>query len=148
MLTRSCSFRMGARTFAIGAMAVNLAVLLTVADAQELPSLRQGMWEFKRTVDVGPGKTQTITTKKCTNPTDDMKKQNDMLTKTGCTFSSPTKSGTSYRFTSQCTVQGVPMQSASVISVDSDSAYRVDVDLQAGGQKTKEQLIARRIGDC
>jgi len=106
------------------------------------------MWEFNRTITDASGKTQTITTKKCTNPTDDMRKQNDMLTKAGCKFSAATRSGSAYSVTSQCNIQGVAAQSKSVISVDGDAAYQVNVESQQGGATTKELLVARRIGDC
>ncbi len=131
-----------------GTLAAGLATLATAAGAQELPSFRKGMWEFNRTIDGGAGKTQTLTTKKCASPTDDMRKQNEMLVKAGCKFSPATKSGASYSFTSQCNIKGVSAQSKSVISVDGDSAYKVNVESQQGGQNTKELLVAKRIGDC
>ena len=106
------------------------------------------MWEFNRTIAGVSGKTQTTTTKKCVNPTDDMRKQKDMLTKAGCKSSPVTKSGSSYRFTSDCSIQGIAVQSQSVISVDDDTAYKVNIESQQGGEKTKELLVAKRIGDC
>ena len=39
-------------------------------------------------------------------------------------------------------------RSTSVISVESDSAYRVEVDVVTDGQSSKERLVAKRIGDC
>jgi hypothetical protein len=136
------------RRIIAGAMAVGLATLGPVCRAEELPQFRKGVWEFNRTMAGPSGRTQTVATKKCTSPTDDMKKQNDMLAKAGCKFSAVTRSGSSYTFTSQCSVQGVSAQSKSVISVDSDAAYKVDVESQQGGEKIKEILVARRIGDC
>ncbi|MBI5611642.1 MAG: hypothetical protein HY942_01020, partial [Gammaproteobacteria bacterium] len=100
-----------------GTLAASLAALATAVAAQELPSFRKGIWEFNRTVDSGAGKPQTLTTKKCASPTDDMRKQNEMLAKAGCKFSPATKSGASYSFSSQCTVNGVSAQSKSVITV-------------------------------
>jgi hypothetical protein len=150
MPVQTLSFPWPSKRFVIrGAVAASLATLAAVAMAQEFPVFRKGLWEFNRTVDGGgTGKTQTMTTKKCADPTNDMKKQNAMLTKVGCTFSPVAKHGTSYTFTSQCNVQGVSAQSKSVISVEGDSAYRVNVESRQGGQGTKELLVARRIGDC
>jgi uncharacterized protein affecting Mg2+/Co2+ transport len=130
------------------AVASALLSLAPTALAQDLPAFRKGLWEFTRTIEGGAGKTQKITTRQCTNPTDDMKKQNDMLTKAGCKFSPVAKSGNAYRFTSQCSIQGVSAQSKSVLTAEGDSAYRVNVESQHGGQSTKELLVARRIGDC
>lgn len=136
------------RVFIYGIVAGGLASLATASLAEDPPAFRKGMWEFNRTVDSGTAKSQTMTTKECTDPTDDMKKQDDMLTKAGCKMSPVTKSGNSYSFTSQCSIQGVDLQSKSVLSVESDAAYTVNVESQQGGQITKEVLVARRIGDC
>lgn len=146
MLTQRLGFICTCRPLLIGGViAVSLAALAIVSDAQDLPGFRKGMWEFTRTVDNGSGKPQTISTWKCTNPTDDMRKQNEMLTKAVCKFSPITRSETSYSFTAQCQIQGVSAQSKSVISVDSDDAYKVTVESHQGGQSAKEQ---RSTGDC
>jgi hypothetical protein len=116
--------------------------------ADDLPTFRKGMWEFNRTVGNEPSKPLTLNIKKCTNPSEDMKKQNSLLTKAGCTFSPITKSGTSYSFTATCKMGGVSGQSKSVISVDSDSSYKINVESQSAGKTTKELLVAKRIGDC
>jgi hypothetical protein len=149
MLTQRLRFIGACKPLLIGGViAASLTALVIVSDAQNLPVFRKGIWEFTRTVDKGSGKPQTIRTRKCTNPTDDMKKQNEMLTKAGCKFSPVTRSGTSYSFTAQCNIQGGSAQSKSVISVDSDDAYKVTVESHQGGQSAKEILVAKRTGDC
>jgi hypothetical protein len=127
-----------------------LVFFANVTKAEEMPTFRQGMWEFKRTVDNAgrPGKPQTMETKKCTDPSQDMKKQRETLSKAGCKFSPVSKSGNSYTFTTECTVQGVAGQSKSLITVENDSAYGVKVESRMGTQITKELLLARRTGDC
>lgn len=129
-------------------LATALAVLTSVTRAQELPVFRQGLWEFTRTAVDADGKKQTMTTNKCSSPTDEMKKQNKMLTDAGCHFSPVTKRGTVYDFTAQCTVQGVRMQSKSVIVVHGDSAYDVTIQTEGGGQHSRERLVAKRMGEC
>ncbi len=131
-----------------GAMTLGLVTTASVSEAQELPTFRRGLWEFNRTIEGASAKTQTMATKKCTNPTDDMRKQNDTLTKAGCKFSPTARSGSAYSFSSQCNIQGISAHSKSVISPDGDSAYTVTIDSQQDGQATKEVLVARRIGDC
>jgi hypothetical protein len=42
----------------------------------------------------------------------------------------------------------VPIESKSVITVEGDSAYKVDVESKQGSKTTREQLFARRLGDC
>jgi hypothetical protein len=121
-----------------------------VAHSDDLPAFRRGMWEFNRTMEGagGQGKSQTITSKKCTNPTEDMKRQNEMLSKVGCKFSLITRSGNTFSFTSDCTLQGTSAQGKTVVSVENDSAYTVNIETRQGKQVTKETLSARRIGEC
>jgi Protein of unknown function (DUF3617) len=131
--------------------AVALLLCLSArAFAAELPPLRKGMWEFNRTVEgQGPGgKAATMTNKKCTDPSADMKRMTDLLSKQGCKFSAPSAKANVYSFSSECQVQGVAMQSQSVITVESDSSYTVQVSANGGGRSTKELLVAKRVGDC
>lgn len=128
-----------------------LCLLVVAASAlADLPPLRKGMWEFKRTVEGqgAGGKPVTLTNKKCTDPTADMKRINELLTKQGCKFSQVSSKGNTHSFTSSCQVKGVPMQSRSVVTVQSDSAYTVQVSSSGGGRSTKETLTAKRVGDC
>jgi len=120
------------------------------AHAQEPPPFRKGMWEFERT-----GGPQRLHTTQCTDPTADMKRQNDMMAKAGqCKFSTPQRSGNTYTFSADCEMQSpqgakISFRSTSVMTVESDSAYRVEVTTTGGpGPTLKELLTARRIGDC
>lgn len=124
-----------------------LASPAMTAMADDLPVFRKGLWEFNRTDDASGGQPQTMKTQKCVDPTEDMKKQDQMLAQAGCK-SSGSRTGDKYSVSADCVVQGVAMQSKSVVTVESDSAYRIDVESQQGGKATKEVLIARRIGDC
>jgi hypothetical protein len=45
-------------------------------------------------------------------------------------------------------MQGISMQSQSIVTVESDSAYTVQVTGSRGGRATKELLVAKRVGDC
>ncbi len=129
---------------------VGAAMASAAALADELPVLAPGMWEFKRTVESqgAGGKPMNVENRKCTDPTAEMRKSNDMLAKQGCTFTPVSKSGATYTFTSDCRIQGVRYQSRSVITVESGSAYRVDVTSSGSGPSTKEVLVAKRTGDC
>jgi hypothetical protein len=114
----------------------NMAALLCatalpcVALADDLPSFRPGLWEFKRSVEGTNGAGKPLNTKQ------------------GCKASSVVKSGNAYSFTTDCQIQGVPMQSRSVVTVESDSAYKVDVTSKGGARSTTEALVAKRIGEC
>jgi len=133
----------------ISILAALLANAATAA-AQEWPALRHGMWEFNRSIEtVGKaGKPQTVQTKECTHPTDEMKRQNDMLSKAGCKFSPLARAGNVYTYSALCRMQGIAGTSKSVLTVDGDSAYTIRVESDFGGEATRELLQARRTGDC
>ena len=124
-----------------------LSMLAMTAAADDLPVFRKGLWEFDRSVDGGDGKPVGLMTQKCTNPTEDMKKKNEEARGT-CKMSPVARSGNLYTFSAECTILGVSMQSKSVITAESDSAYRVDVESLQDGITTRELLNAKRIGDC
>jgi len=129
----------------VGAITVSFTAL-----AEDLPTFKPGMWEFKRTVEgEGAGdKPMKLENKECTDPTAEMKKMNDKLAKQGCKFTPISRSGSTYSLSSDCQIQGMQFQSRSVITVESDSAYRVDVSSTGAGASTKELLIAKRVGEC
>jgi uncharacterized protein DUF3617 len=116
--------------------------------AEQLPDFRPGLWEFKRSVDSGDGKPATLTNQKCTSPTDDMNRKTQSMATSGCQASPVTRSGNIYSFSFKCTLQGVPVESKSVITFENESAYKVDVQSKQGTRTSREQLDARRVGDC
>jgi hypothetical protein len=124
------------------------ALALPAFAADELPAFRAGLWEFKRSVDGGDGRPATLTNRKCTNPTEDMQRKTETMIAAGCKPTPVTKSGNLYSFSFKCKLQGVDIQSKSLITVESDSAYKVDAESKQGGKTTREQLDARRIGNC
>ena len=116
--------------------------------ADDLPALRQGLWKFQRTV---AGK--KIETTKCASPTEDMKKMNATLEKSGCRFSPVKKSGNVYISTADCSMKmpsGATMssRSTSVLTVVSEISYKIEIDVVTDGKSSKELLDAQRIGDC
>ena len=138
---------------AAGSAAASLLVALAVvtagvARADEPPAFRQGLWQFDRTVGG-----QKLQTKSCTNPSEDMKRQNAILEKGGCKSSPSKRTGNAYTFTVDCTVtppgsDPVKVLSTSVMTVESDSAYDVDITTTGAGISTQERLVARRVGEC
>ena len=129
-----------------GLVAVALAAPSLAAD---YPVFRQGLWEFNRTLQAQAGaKAQTVATKRCIDPTADMKRQNQMLSKQGCTFSPITAKGNVYTFSSDCRMQGLAVRSTSVITAESETAYTLQVTSSGSEGASQEKLVARRIGDC
>jgi len=134
---------------AAASLLVGLAVVVAdLARADEPPVFRQGLWQFDRTVGG-----QKLQTKSCTNPSEDMKRENAILEKGGCKSSPSKRSGNAYTFTVDCTItppgsDPMNVRSTSVVTVESDSAYDVDITTTGAGVSTQERLVARRVGDC
>lgn len=131
------------------AIPILLAGLAMPAGAADpLPQFKPGLWEFKRSVDGGDGRPATLTNQKCTSPTDDMHKKTESMALAGCQPSPVTRTGNLYSFSLACTLQGVAIESRSVITAEGDSAYKVDAETKQGSRTTRELLVARRLGDC
>ncbi len=124
------------------------SIALPALAAEQLPDFRPGLWEFRRSVDSGDGKPAMLTSQKCTSPTDDMNRKTESMATSGCHASPVSRSGNIYSFSFKCTLQGVPVESKSVITVENESAYKVDVETKQGSRTSREQLDARRVGDC
>jgi Protein of unknown function (DUF3617) len=136
------------RIVAIGTALLVSTLLCGPALAEDLPALRQGMWKFQRTVGG-----EKIESTQCVNPTEDMRKMNAKLEKSGCRFSPVKKSGNVYTYTADCSIKmpsGATMnsRSTSVMTVASESSYKIEIDAVTDGQASKEQLVAQRTGDC
>jgi len=149
MEPRTGSFRHRKRMIVATVTAILISTLASgPVLAEDLPALRQGLWKFQRTV-AG----EKIETTKCTSPTEDMKKMNAMLEKSGCRFSPFKKSGNVYTYTADCSMKmptGATMssRSTSVMTVVSERSYKIEIDVVTDGQSSKELLVAQRVGDC
>lgn len=86
-------------------------------------------------------------TKQCTNPIDDMEKQNEMLNRGRCKSSPIVRSGHVYTYSAACKMQAPSETSKSVLTDEGDSACTIRVDSDVGGETTRGLLSARRIGD-
>ena len=142
----------GIRSVMIGwAMAGALALVFGAA-AQEPPAFRKGLWEFTRTVEGTGQPKNTVTRKVCTSPTEDMRRGREQSAKAGCQLSETHRAGNTYRYTATCVLQNGKITSNQILTTQADSGYTVKIDSSGtvGGQtvSTKEELIAKRLGDC
>jgi hypothetical protein len=127
-----------------------LSTLATSAVAEEWPSLRPGLWEFTRTMvsSRAPGKPRVVKATRCVDPVADMKQQNARLTRAGCAFSPMVRHGNTYTFSSECKLAGMVVRSKSLLTVVSPTAYRLHVETSEDGAPGKEDMVARRVGEC
>jgi len=131
---------------------LGLALLATtalagLAGAAEMPAFRTGIWEYERTL--GSSK---FVAKECGNPSQEMRSHNASLEKLGCKLSPLTQQGSTYTFTSECAIKlpsGVSSSSAtSIITADSDDAYRLELRETNRGVTSEEIIVAHRVADC
>jgi hypothetical protein len=120
------------------------------ARADDWPSLRPGMWSFTRTIQSAnaPGKPRVVKSTRCVDPVADMKQQNARMTRAGCTVTPIVRRGSTFMYSAQCKLAGMTVNSKSVLTVESPTAYRLHVDTLEDGVAGKEDLVARRVGDC
>lgn len=116
--------------------------------AQDWPVLRQGRWQFDRTIEgMGPAP-QKVSRTECIDPTANFRRQQEQLARAGCTVTPPTRRGDDYRYTARCTLAGTATVSESVMTVTGPDGYTVRVASTVDGKATREVLVARRLGDC
>ena len=117
------------------------------AAAAEMPQFRHGMWEYERTSGGN-----RYAAKECGDPAQAMRANNASLEKIGCRFSPVTHEGSTYTFTSECAIKlpsGVySSRTRSVLTVQGDSAYRLEVRETRQGSTTEETVVAHRVADC
>jgi hypothetical protein len=120
------------------------------AQEAEWPTFRPGRWEFTRTIEKlgGPFKPTTLTRTGCHDPTSEMKKQNDFLTRSGCRVSPIVRRGDVYTFSASCTVEGRSSTTNSSLTAQGQDGYTVEIESRIGEEATREKLSARRLGDC
>ena len=128
-----------------------LVALLTaapwVARADEVPLLRQGLWEFQR---VAGGNKFAAT--ECIDPSEDLRRQHTALEKMGCNVSPALRAGSTYTYTADCSVKlpsgAVTFSTISVLTAESETAYRIENRLTSQGGTSNETITAQRVADC
>jgi hypothetical protein len=134
---------------AIIAAILGTALAAGAANAQQLPTLRAGLWETSRTIESPTnGETpRTLHATECTSPNDGMRERQEMLEKIGCTLSPLARSGNTYTFSAVCG-DSATETTKSILTVENDSAYSIRIESTIGGTPSQELLRATRVGDC
>ena len=128
-----------------------LVALLTaapwVACADEVPLLRQGLWEYQRTAGLNK-----FAATECIDPSEDLRRQHAALEKMGCKLSPALRAGSTYTYTADCSVKlpsgAVTFSTVSVLTAESDTAYRIENRLTNQGGTSNETITAQRVADC
>lgn len=135
---------------------IMLLVYDSATSAEEFPTLRPGLWEYKRTTQRSDQAwvPKDIVERACGDPTDTLKQQSAAFTKLGCVMTvEQTETDNTYGLTADCTMKnGQKVHSRSVTTFEGDSQYTSAIDssgwLSGVPVQFAERVIAKRIGDC
>jgi uncharacterized protein DUF3617 len=143
----SCFARRQARLMTLLALGSAFAAVALPARADDVPSLRRGLWEYQKTA----GANRYAATE-CIDPSEDLRRQQAALEKMGCTLSPTLHNGSSYTYSAECSVKlpsgAVTFTTVSVLTAESDSAYRLENRMTNKGSTTNESITAQRVADC
>ena len=88
----------------------------------------------------------------CIDPSEDLRRQHAALEKMGCKLAPALRAGATYTYTADCSVKlpsgAVAFSTTSVLTAESDIAYRLDNRLTSQGGTTNESITAQRVADC
>lgn len=122
--------------------------------AYDGPTFSKGLWLFQRSTEfvsrhwVLPNarriKVEPAVVR-CVNPTESMIETFRPVTIGSCQSTLPEKQTSTFVFAKRCDYLG-PVKT--VISVESETAYRETNETLAGPSPKKDIIVARRIGDC
>lgn len=117
------------------------------AGAAELPTFRPGVWEYER--QAGASK---FVARECIDPTQEMRSHNASLEKLGCRISPLTQDGATYSYSSDCVMKlpsgASSWSTTSTLTVESETAYRMQVRETSQGRTTEQTVVAHRVEDC
>jgi hypothetical protein len=130
-----------------------LAALISVpgaipgARADDVPPLRQGLWEYQRTTGA-----QKFAATECIDPGEDLRRQHAALERMGCKLAPAVQTGATYTYVADCSLKlpsgVVNFSTTTVLSADGDSAYRIESRMVNQGVTTNETIAAHRVADC
>jgi hypothetical protein len=115
-----------------------------------LPAFRPGVWEYHRTqVSSAGGTPQTVTLRKCSDPSAEFKQKLAQLKQKGCVFSPLKQSGQRYEASWRCAApDGSVVAMRDIITVNSGTSYVNESEARASRRVTQSTIVATRQGDC
>jgi hypothetical protein len=118
------------------------------ARADDLPSFRQGLWEYQRAAGAN-----RFAATECLDPGEELRRRQAALQKIGCKLSPTTRAGSTWTYSADCAVKlpsgAMAFSTTSVLTADSDAAYQEEVRTTGrGGTTTGEVITAHRVADC
>ena len=126
---------------------VTLLCAIPTARADDVPLLRQGLWEYQRTAG-----TQKFAATECIDPSEDLRRQQAALERLGCKVAPVGRNGTSYTYAADCALKlpsgVVTFNTTTVLIADRDTEYRIERRIVNQGATSDESITAKRVADC
>ena len=128
--------------------------MLDIAQAYDSPTFSKGLWLFQRSTEfvtkhwLLPNARRVKVEQpvvRCVDPTEAMVETFRVVSIGDCRSSYPEKRNNTFVFAKRCDYLG-PVKT--VISVESQTAFRETNELLVGASPRKDVVVARRIGDC
>jgi hypothetical protein len=137
----------------IGAGASLLVLAAGVANADEWPKFRRGIWQFERTLaltgrEFASDEDRVVfkrEMRRCVDPSEAMRETFRPVSVGNCHSQRAERVANKYVFALRCDYMG-PVRTT--IDVESDAAYTEINELEVGKLPRTDTVIARRIGDC
>lgn len=115
--------------------------------ADEVPLLRQGLWEYQRSAGE-----QRFAATECIDPSEELRREHAAQARLGCKPAPVLREGTSYTYAAECEIElpaGVAtFSTTSVLTAESETAYRIERRLTSHGETRRELITAQRVADC
>lgn len=126
---------------------------MAIANAEDWPRFRKGIWQFERTLELTNNSNKTKENSllmkhkmtRCVDPSESMKETFRPVSVGNCHPRPPTRVANKYVFSLRCDYMG-PVRTT--IDVQSDTAYIEVNELQAGKFPRTDTVIARRVAEC
>ncbi len=156
-LAGSSQTRRSKNSLGVGLVAGLILAALPIAQqarAYDGPTFSKGLWLFQRSTEfvtkhwVLPNARRVKVEQpvvRCVNPTEAMIETFRPVSIGACQSTAPEKKKNTFVFAKRCDYLG-PVKT--VITIESDAAYRETNELLTGASPKRDIVVARRLGDC
>lgn len=115
----------------------------------ELPSLKPGLWEYRRTLKTPQSQNAPASTiRKCADPSTEMREKTEALKKKGCRFEPVKREANRYASSWTCPTPSGLVKFSSVVTVRDSTGYEDLSEIHGAQRVTQQSIEATRIGDC
>ena len=119
------------------------------AAAADMPILKPGLWEYRRTLQsAGSTKPQVTTIRKCTDPGADMRDKRQALEKKGCQFDAPTYNTHRASSSWTCTTPSGIVRFVDVLAIKDPTSYQDVSEIRTAQHANHQKIEATRLGEC